>query len=249
MHNNLGHPVADRLSDHLQRLGFTSRMVEGARDYHCQSCAERVPPKLTTPGKLKEPREFNERIALDGFEWKGEKGIKFYVLHFFDEATHFHLGRRGNRNSDNSIQKFVETWIHWAGPPSEVQHDEAGEFVSQNWKDFLQKEGIRAIVSAAPWQRGRIERHGGVIKEMLSRIDQEKPIQDEKQFDFALNQCFQAKNSLTVVNGYSREQAVLGRSRRLPASICGDEDSQHIPLINHKTPGQTASFNRWKSER
>ena len=74
MHNNLGHPVAERLSEHLKRLGFTERMVEGARDYHCQSCAERVPPKLTTPGKLKEPREFNERVALDGFEWKGPKG-------------------------------------------------------------------------------------------------------------------------------------------------------------------------------
>lgn len=88
----------------------------------------------------------------------------------------------------------------------------------------MQKESIRTIIIAAPWQRGRIERHGGVIKEMLSRIDQENPIGTEKQFDFALNQCFQAKNSLTVVNGYSPEQAVLGRTRRLPASICGDED-------------------------
>ena len=66
---------------------------------------------------------------------------------------------------------MTETWTHWAGPPQEVQHDEAGEFVSQPWKDFLQQEGIRSLVSAAPWQRGRIERHGGVIKEMLSRID------------------------------------------------------------------------------
>ena len=224
MHNNLGHPVSEKLGEHLQRLGFTTKLVEGAKDYQCQSCVERVPPKLTTPGKLKEAKEFNERVALDGFEWKGQKGNKYYVLHFFDESTHFHLGRRCNRNSDSTIKTFVETWTHWAGPPTEVQHDEAGELISQSWKDYLQQEGIRSIVSAAPWQRGRIERHGGVIKEMLSRIDQEQMIKDEKHFDLALNQCFQAKNSLTVVNGYSPEQAVLGRSRRLPASICGDED-------------------------
>ena len=224
MHNNLGHPVSDKIGEHLKRLGFTERMVEGAKDYQCQSCAERVPPKLTTPGKLKEPRDFNERIAMDGFEWKGEKGHKFYVLHFFDEASHFHLGRRCLRTSESLIKTFVETWTHWAGTPLEIQHDEAGEFISQTWKDYLQREGIRAIVSAAPWQRGRIERHGGIIKEMLSRVDQEKPIKNEKQFDEALNQCFQAKNSLTIVKGYSPEQAVLGRSRRLPASICGDED-------------------------
>ena len=70
----------------------------------------------------------------------------------------------------------------------------------------------------------QIERHGGVIKDMLNRIDQKQIIHNEKQFDLALNQCFQAKNSLTIVNGYSPEQAVLGRSRRLPASICGDKD-------------------------
>ena len=86
------------------------------------------------------------------------------------------------------------------------------------------KEKVFEPLSAAPWQRGRIERHGGVIKEMLSRKDKENPILTKKQFDFALNQCFQAKNSLRVVHGYSPEQAVLGRTRRLPASICGDED-------------------------
>ena len=80
MHNNLGHPVAEKLGDHMQRLGFTKEMVEGAKDFQCQSCAERVPPKLTTPGKLKEPKEFNERVSLDGFEWKNQKGNKFYVL-------------------------------------------------------------------------------------------------------------------------------------------------------------------------
>ena len=224
MHNNLGHPVSERLSEHLSRLGFTEQMIEGAKDYQCQSCAERVPPKLTTPGKLKEPREFNERLALDGFEWKGEKGNKYYVLHFFDEATHFHLGRRCQRTAESTIKTMTETWTHWAGSPQEIQHDEAGEFMSQPWKDFLQQEGIRSLVSAAPWQRGRIERHGGVIKEMLSRIDKEQPITNEKQFDMALSQCFQAKNSLTIVKGYSPEQAVLGKSRRLPASICGDEE-------------------------
>ena len=57
MHNNVGHPVAEKLAGHLQRLGFTQRMVEGTKDYQCQSCAERVPPKLTAPGKLKDPRE------------------------------------------------------------------------------------------------------------------------------------------------------------------------------------------------
>lgn len=54
----------------------------------------------------------------------------------------------------------------------------------------------------------------------------------------ALNQCFQAKNSLTITKGFSPEQAVLGRSRKLPASICGDEDFTAHSLDN---PADTRS--------
>ena len=52
-------------------------------------------------------------------------------------------------------------------------------------ENMLQNEGIQSITSAAPWQRGRIERHGGTIKEMLSRIDNHIPTKSDKDFDFA----------------------------------------------------------------
>ena len=69
------------------------------------------------------------------------------------------------------------------------------------------------------WQRGRIERHGGMVKEMLSRIDNEKPTEDLNQFDEALRESFHAKNTMSVVDGYNPEQAVLGKAAKLPASI------------------------------
>ena len=225
MHNNLGHPTAEKLAMHLKKLGFTQEVVDGAGDFLCQSCSERVPPKLTSPGKLKEPKEFNEVITLDGFEWKNSDGTKFYVIHVFDEATHFHLGRRCQRGTEEAERVIRETWMHWAGPPQVIVHDLAGEFVSQHWKDMLQQEGIQSVTSAAPWQRGRIERHGGTVKEMLSRIDNHTPIKSDKDFDYALEQCFQAKNSMSVAKGFSPEQAVLGRARRLPGSVCSDEST------------------------
>ena len=69
------------------------------------------------------------------------------------------------------------------------------------------------------WQRGRIERHGGIMKHMLHRMDQDRPIADLSQFDEALRMCCQAKNQLTRVRGYAPEQIVLGKSTRLPASL------------------------------
>ena len=224
LHINLGHPTSERLAAHLKYRGARDEIVEGAKEYLCSSCVERRPPALNPPGNLKEKVSFNDRVWMDGFEWKSASGSKYYVLHLIDEASHFHLGKRTVRDSRLAQKVVEESWMSWAGSPHELILDCGGEFVSSQWKDFLQREGIKTVLTAAPWQRGKIERHGGIVKEMLSRIDHDQPIHNEAEFDRALNQCFRAKNSLVSVNGFSPEQAVLGKATRLPASIASDED-------------------------
>ncbi len=161
LHKNLGHPTSERLANHLAYQKAREEIVEGARDYLCSSCVERRPPKLNTPTQLKDRLEFNTNSA---------SGLKVYVLHFIDDATQFHLGRRTVRDSDQAQKVMEGCWTSWAGNPEEVVIDCGGEFVSESWKTFLQKGGIRTILTATLWQRGKIERHGGVIKEMLSRM-------------------------------------------------------------------------------
>ena len=94
------------------------------------------------------------------------------------------------------------------------------------------------------WQRGRIERHGGIVKEMLSRIDNEKPTEDLNQFDEALRESFHAKNTVSVVDGYNPEQAVLGKAAKLPASIVDDEDLYTLPAME-QTWRRTVSDVAW----
>ena len=86
-------------------------------------------------------------------------------------------------------------WIQWAGSPQEIRilHDQGGEFISQPWQDFLQAHSIQPVLTAAPWQRGRIERHGGVVKEMLERMEHEQNFTSLAEVDEALSQCFRAK--------------------------------------------------------
>ena len=225
LHTNLGHPTSEKLARHLSEARAQRHLIEAAKDYLCGTCAERQKPKLTTPGNLKDPKEFNERISFDGFEWKGKGGQNYYVIHVIDEATRFHLGLRSQRDIQTTIKTLHQIWFQWAGYPRQIAHDQGGEFMTNEWKDLLLEHGIQPILSAAPWQRGRIERHGSTIKDMLHRIDQEYTINDSSQFDAALLQCFQAKNAMSIVDGYSPEQAVLGRASRLPASIISDEDS------------------------
>ena len=225
LHHNLGHPTSERLSKHLAELGAEELLVHGALDYLCPSCVERRPPSLNPAGTLKEARDFNHRIYIDGFDWKSTTGYQGYVVHLIDEATQFHLGRRTVRDGIQAQKVFEECWSSWAGMPSELVMDCGGEFVAEPWKEFLQQGNITPILTAGPWQRGRIERHGAIVKEMLSRIDQAQPINNEGEFERALFQVFRAKNSLSTTCGYSPEQAVLGKATKLPASLTSDENT------------------------
>ncbi len=223
LHKNLGHPTAERLAVHIAAMGVSRELVDGAKDFVCSSCAERCPPRLSMPGKLHDPKDFNQLVQMDGFYWSNKSGIKTHVLHAIDSATHFHLGKRAGRDEPSMEKAFREFWGSWAGMPHQLMFDTAGELVSQKWKDFLQQESIQPIVTSTPQQRGQIERHGGIVKEMLSRIDSEKAITSLEQFDAALYQVFHAKNTMISHAGYSPEQAVLGKSSRLPGSITGDD--------------------------
>ena len=75
------------------------------------------------------------------------------------------------------------------------------------------------------WQKGRVEQHGQIIKNMLHRYDQEKIIEGPTELDQVLRACFQAKNALSRHQGFSPEQIVLGKSTRLPASLSSDENA------------------------
>ena len=237
LHNNLGHPTAEKLARHLSEARAQKALIDGASDYLCASCSERSQPKLSTPGNLKDPKEFNEKVSVDWFEWKGKKGLKYDVFHILDEATRFHLGQRFIKDSPHTVLAMKQLWFLWAGYPQQIAHDQGGEFVTPEWKDLLLQHGIQPILSAAPWQRGRIERHGGIIEEMLSRIDNEMPIENQQQFDEALQQCFHAKNTMSVIDGFSPEQAVLGKASRLPASIASDENTAaHLNSMSDDLP-------------
>ena len=48
----------------MKEQGLRQELVDGAADYLCASCAERHAPTKTTPGLLKEPCEFNEKISI-----------------------------------------------------------------------------------------------------------------------------------------------------------------------------------------
>ncbi|CAE7227129.1 GIP, partial [Symbiodinium sp. CCMP2456] len=75
--------------------------------------------------------------------------------------------------------------------------DRKSDEIMEHW----QAVSARVFVSAAAWQRGRVERHGDIMK---------------------------AKNALVRHRGYSPEQIVLGKSVKVPGSLTSDEVDPHL---------------------
>ena len=237
LHKNLGHPDPKVLSEHLLVQKAPQHIVEAAKDFVCDACVESTGRRHQRPAKLHESRDFNDHVGIDGFYWRGHSGFQVHVLHCIDEASLFHLGERiSTRNPDQIINVWNDFWMLWAGSSKVVYADPAGEFRSQVWKDFLQTRNIHFDLTTEAWQRGRVERHGDIIKEMLNRYDQDKNIQNIEEFNQVLIACFQAKNSFSRHQGYSPEQIVLGKSTHLPASLTSDENVGAHSFADGETP-------------
>ena len=102
----------------------------------------------------------------------------------------------------------------------------------------MQAYDVKVYMSATDshWQLGRAEAHGGVLKSMLSRMDLETPIRSEAEFRSALLQATIGKNCLSRIKGYTPEQAVLGFSRKLPASVTSSEEAGSHALAVGESP-------------
>ena len=232
IHNNLGHPSPETLARHLKAAHESQALVDAALDFQCDVCLESTEPRHQRPSKLPEPREFNEMIGIDGFHFKSKSGYRAYAIHALDEASCFQQARRApSRLGNHAKQVLNDCWISWAGPPRQVYLDPAGEFRSEQTLDYLQELNVRAWVTVAAWQRGRLERHGNILKEMLARMDTEQPIVNDTTFDQALQQAILAKNSLVRHSGFSPEQIVFGKALRVPGSVSSDEDLSAHALL------------------
>lgn len=229
VHHRMGHPDIDKMSRFLRHTHADPRIIAGARDYQCDACVESNRGfQSARPSAIHENIGFNAVVGMDMVSWTNSTGTAYEFLHVIDEGTLFHLGRPCSSEAKQQMACFEDMWLSWAGPPQEVYVDPGSSFASEYWLNAMQEQDIRLKMTATDshWQLGRTEAHGAVVKRMLSRMDAERAIETPEAFRAALIQAMGAKNTLSRINGYTPEQAVLGIARRLPASVTSCELSE-----------------------
>ena len=239
IHQNLGHPDARTLQLALKRYGWSEKEVRGSADFQCPICLEKQQPKVSRPGHLALPRDFNDHISFDAAEWQDPQGKKYGFYHFIDSATNFHVAIPYiQQTTDSLIEAFNLAWLRWAGPPKSIMFDSATEANSEKFARFLQANAISSYVipTEAHWQLGRAERNGAVLKHMITKYHEDHPIQNQGDFEQGLIHLCNAKNAMSRHAGYTPELWVLGKMKPVPgcnsnvymdsASYMGLEESE-----------------------
>ena len=239
LHHNLGHPAVEVFVKFLQERKAEPALIRGARDYSCAACLETVPSmKPARPASIHFDGDFGDVVGMDVAYWTGRSGQQHLFTHVIDESTLFQQAVATGRTPEEQFAVLADTWFQWTGPCKVLYIDPAGEYNSDFWRLQLQREGVRANVSAgeAHWQLGRTEKHGNLLKSMLTRMDSQELIKDEADFKRCLREAVRAKNALSRVKGYTPEQAVLGKMSRVPGSLISDDNAATHALADSEMP-------------
>ena len=239
LHDNLGHPAVEVFVKFLQERKAEPALIRGARDYSCSTCLETVPSlKPSRPASIHLDGDFGDVVGMDVAYWTGRAGQQHLFTHVIDEATLFQQAVATGRTPEEQFAVLADTWFQWTGPCKVLYIDPAGEYNSDFWRLQLQREGVRANVSAgeAHWQLGRTEKCGNLLKSMLTRMDSQETIRDPEDFKRCLPEAVRAKNALSRVKGFTPEQAVLGEMSRVPGSIISADNAATHSLADSELP-------------
>ena len=239
IHRNLGHPGAAKLTEFCRQLGCPPHVIAGIQHLRCSTCLETAKPTIPRPGAIHEPEDFGDTISMDGVTWTNQQGQQFHFYHFVCHSTAFQTAVCSpSRTTEMAIKALMQGWINWAGPPSLLCVDAATELNSEEFLTFNQKHNVcvRTIATDAHWQNSRAERHGGILQEILKKMDQEEAINSYDQLEIALGFATSVKNQWSRHRGYPPEVLVFGKQRQVPASIHSDSKSASHGLAASMCP-------------
>ena len=90
---------------------------------------------------------------------------------------------------------FKKEWVKHYGWPEIIVHDQGNEFMGKAFQNMCSEQGVMTVPidSQSPWQNGKTERAGGLVKQCLWDLEDEHPILDRREFEERWGQHFVEK--------------------------------------------------------
>ena len=229
LHVNLGHPDKASFLRFLRAGRVRSEVIKWVREeLECATCNSRPMPKAPRPAVV--PRCYAPSVAvgIDLFfipDVNNHRSVP--VMNVVDLGTNYQMVEVLDSKDPLHIwRSFWRTWVRTFGLPQYVAMDEGREFRG-GFAKLCSSAGIMMFRAAAraPWQQGRVERHGGLIKEMIEKSRGEMPPTTHAELVHLVQACECAKNRYSNRSGFSPVQRQIGQWPRVPSCLLSDEES------------------------
>ena len=244
MHVNTGHKSLKRLARALVIAGAPRSTVRAVKRLKCSVCQERRNRGTRRPATLPKARYFGDRVHIDLVKCWDAADVSRWCVNIVDAASGFQVcARVKDKTSEEVIRVFRTTWATWAGYPSVLVADLGPEFASVEFTTWMESHECRVYHTPveSPWQNGIAERAGGIFKAVLAKNCAEHSVVTEDEFDDAVSIANAARNGDINDSGFSADQWILGRAKKLPADVLsaggvrGNLSSHGSPLLGfHK---------------
>ncbi|CAE7562382.1 RE1 [Symbiodinium sp. CCMP2592] len=218
LHHMVGHAPPSAMQRLLRTAGADPAAIRALENFRCPTCEEMKKPMRAAPVKMPEEYRFNKAISIDVLVAKDAFNHKYKIMSVVDLGTLFHaavvVGEGGGPPSSGNMARALSSiWFSWAGPPESVVLDRGLENRGQLQK-LLSSHGVllRYIGVESPYQLGRGERHGGILKEVIKGIVTSRQLRGRQNMEFAVTEAVGIKNHKVNHNGFSPSQWVLGRN-------------------------------------
>ena len=245
-HYNLGHPSTATLLRLMRRAGANDAVQRYARWWKCPQCSEReapgATPSTTAPYR---PRTFNLMVGCDMKVVHDHQGQQYYALNIVDFATTFQvMAMLDGCSAEECAEKFWLWWVVWAGPPKTLVTDMGTSFLAAFLTLAERYSATSKVVpTEAPWQVGMIERHGGVINDVISMIVAQSGAIGKTEMMLVMIASTAAKNRRPGLSGHSPRSAVFGMDDRIDGSVIDSLlDGERLPA--HSQAASDAGYQR-----
>ena len=199
------------------------------REYRCANCDAHT--KRQPPRKAAIPRtyEFNRIIALDVFYIR-LRGQSLPILNIICHGTNFQVAALMRQNGTPTAamvwSTFQRSWRRYFGTPDATTTD-GGDFAqSGEYAGILQ-----VIVDAdAPWQNGKCERYGGLVKDLLAKGLETEVVFTPDDLEDLLAEIVSLKNRRGNRGRFAPYQLVIGQNPRVPHELLSDDPVDEVGL-------------------
>eukprot|EP00435_Cladocopium_sp_Y103_P034047 s298_g8.t1 len=236
LHHMIGHGSNSAMLQLLRTAGASSEACEAVRHFACETCKKREPVKKAPV--VKEPNKmiFNHEISADCFEIHDAAGNRHTVLSVVCLGTLYHqawwVAAGGVPKSRVCADMLLNGWIQPLGPPRIFTCDR-GVHNRGRVYDLLRVHGIQLRFAGleAPFQIGRTERQGGILKEVLKGAIEERQIIGINDIKMLIAESTTVKNCRVNHHGFTPAQWVLGRLPTDFTSITAEEAESYAPGV------------------